>query len=86
MNNFSIEFPYPIGTYLCIEDDGVLHIDKVHEYVFSDKGVEVILVLNVFTDPRLSTRISIDKLLNNWTEYNRPKKKIYLKEMNEKKD
>lgn len=79
MNYFSIKFPYPIGTYLCIEDDGVLHIDQVHEYVYNENGIEVILVLNVFDDPRLSTRISIDKLLSNWTEYNIPKKKNKIK-------
>ena len=79
MKSFDVNFPYPIGTYMCVEDDGVLYIDQIHEYVFSEKGIEVILVLNVFTDPRLSEKISIEKLLNNWTEYNKPEAKVYAR-------
>ena len=37
MNNFNIEFPYPIGTYLSNEQDGITHIDQLREYIIDKK-------------------------------------------------
>ena len=68
MNN-NVDLPYPIGTYLIKDEDGIIHVDQVHEYIIGREGVSVILLLDALTDPRLSTKISINYLINDWTEY-----------------
>lgn len=68
MKNISFTVPYPIGTYLIKNVDGNEYIDQVNKYVVDEKGISVILMLDVETDPRLSTAISIDNLLQNWKE------------------
>lgn len=70
MNNYNINFPYKIGTYLSKEEDEVTHIDQLHEYVLDKNGLSVILLLDALTDPRLSSKISINTLVTNWTEVN----------------
>lgn len=61
--------PYPVGTYLSTKENNQLHIDKIYQYIIDKDGLGVILVLDVLNDPRLSIKISIDKLLNNWNIY-----------------
>lgn len=68
MNSKSFDVPYPIGTYLTKNENGVEHLDQVEKYVLSNEGLFVILMLDVKTDPRLSVEISIDDLLEKWEE------------------
>lgn len=64
----NIIYPYPVGTYLCKEEYGIKHIDKVEEYVLNGVKNYVILVLDVLKEPRLSTPIDIDSLLKEWSK------------------
>lgn len=68
MENISFSVPYSIGTYLIRNEDCSEHLDQVGKYVVDEKGISVILMLDVETNPRLSTAISIDNLLQNWKE------------------
>ena len=68
MKNVSFTMPYPIGTYLIKNVNGNEHLDQVNKYVVDENGTFVILMLDVETNPRLSTAISIDNLLQNWKE------------------
>lgn len=74
----NIIYPYPVGTYLCKEEYGITHIDRVEEYVINKAKVFVILVLDVFKEPRLSTPIDIDSLLKQWKEYDSDKFNVTL--------
>ena len=69
MNDININLPYPIGTYLIKDEAGVIHIDQIYEYIIGREGISAILLLDALTDPRLSTKISINYLINDWTEY-----------------
>lgn len=66
MKNIDFTVPYAIGTYLIKYKDGIEHLDQVNRYVIDEKGISVILMLDVETDPRLSTAISVEDLLRNW--------------------
>ena len=68
MNSKSFDVPYPIGTYLTRNENGVEHFDQVEKYVLSNEGLFVILMLDVKTNPRLSVEISINDLLEKWEE------------------
>ena len=68
MKGFNYEFPYPIGTYLSKVEDGITHVDQLHEYVIDKTGVSVVLKLDALTAPRLSTKINMEIFINNWTE------------------
>ena len=68
MNSKSFDVPYPIGTYLTRNENGVEHLDQVEKYVLSNEGLFVILMLDAKTDPRLSVEISINDLLKKWEE------------------
>lgn len=68
MRNITFTVPYSIGTYLIKNVDDNEHLDQVNKYVVDEKGISVILMLDVETNPRLSTAISIDDLLQNWKE------------------
>ena len=68
-NNSSIDLPYPVGSYVTTNENGILHIDQVHQYVYDREGLGVILELDVLCSPRLSTRIDIEKFLSNWNLY-----------------
>ena len=65
-DNTSIDLPYPIGTYLTCSEDGKIHIDKVLRYVYDKNGLSVILTEDIFTHPRSSVEVSIDKLYSKW--------------------
>ena len=69
MNSFSVSFPYSIGTYLETEENGQNHIDQVYGYSLDKNGVYVTLLLEAFTVPRLSRKIDINDLINNWKIY-----------------
>ena len=43
-----------------------LHIDKVLKYVYDKNGLSVILTEDIFTHPRSSVEVSIDKLYSKW--------------------
>ena len=79
MNNFNVELPYPIGTILSKEEDGKLHIDQIKEYTIDKNGIYAYLILDVFTDPRISRKIDIDNLINNWNIYEQENNKAYSK-------
>ena len=66
MNNNNFTVPYPVGTYLVKKENGVDHVDQVNKYILNNKGLFVVLMLDVETNPRLSTEISINDLLNKW--------------------
>lgn len=66
MMNITIDIPYPIGTYVKKEENGVEHIDQIHEYILDKNGLSVILMLEVTKNPRLSMKIEINELLNKW--------------------
>jgi len=68
MNNKFFSIPYPIGTYLIKNENGVQHLDQVNRYILDEKGLSVILTLDALKEPRLSTEISVDRLLENWKE------------------
>ena len=68
MNSRSFDVPYPIGTHLIRNENGVEHLDQVEKYVLSNEGLFVILMLDVKTNPRLSVEISINDLLEKWEE------------------
>lgn len=68
MNSRSFDVPYPIGTHLIRNENGVEHFDQVEKYVLSNEGLFVILMLDVKTNPRLSVEISINDLLEKWEE------------------
>ena len=68
MNSKNFDVPYPIGTYLTRNENGVEHFDQVKKYVLSNEGLFVILMLDVKTNPRLSVEISINDLLEKWEE------------------
>lgn len=73
-SGFSKVFPYPIGTYVQTETSSGTHVDQICEYIVDDEGVSVILILEALKKTRrLSNRISIDRLLEKWTLYNRTK-------------
>ncbi len=63
-----INVPYDIGTYLIKEENGQSHLDQINKYIFDANGLSVILILDVETNPRLSTEIKITDLLKNWKE------------------
>lgn len=69
MNDFNVNFPYQIGTYLTKEENGNMHIDQIFSYYLDKDGIYAILILDVLKDPRLSTKIKIEKLLNDWVIY-----------------
>ncbi len=69
MKNTSFIFPYPIGTYLVKKENGKEHLDQVYEYIISKNGMFVILMLDIIKQPRLSTRIDINTLIQNWEKY-----------------
>ena len=71
-----VEVLYSIGPYLSNEKSGKLHIDQVYEYVSDENGISVTVVLEDLTAPRLSTKINIDRFVNNWTECEETIKKI----------
>ena len=79
MNNFNVEFPYPIGSYLTKEVDGITHIDQVEEYTFDKNEFHTYLILDVFTNPRLSKKIDYTDLVNNWKPYEQQTKEGYFK-------
>lgn len=81
-NSFNVEFPYPIGTYLSKEEDGVTRIDQLYEYVIDKNGVSVVVILDALTNPRLSVKIDMDVFLNNWAEAKKPNDKVYSKQKN----
>ncbi len=68
MNNINFSVPYAVGTYLVKNIDGTNHLDQVNKYVIDKDGISAILMLDVETNPRLSTAISIDDLSQNWKE------------------
>jgi len=80
MNNLNVDFPYPIGTYLSKEQDGITHVDQLYEYILDKNGISVIVVLDALTCPRLSTRINMDNFLSNWTEVKKSNDKVYSKQ------
>ena len=60
MMNITIDIPYPIWTYVKKEENGVEHIDQIHEYILDKNGLSVILMLEVTKNPRLSMKIEIN--------------------------
>ena len=68
MNSVFFTVPYAIGTKLTKNVDGQNHIDQVHKYVIDEKGISVILMLDVLGNPRLSSEIRIEDLVKNWQE------------------
>lgn len=67
-NATEFNVPYPIGTYLVKKDNCREHIDQVYEYIKDENGLSVVLLLDVHTSPRLSTRIKMADLLKKWRE------------------
>lgn len=78
MSKVNVELPYEVGTYLTEEENGIIHIHQIDKYIFDAFGISAILMLDVFDNPRLSTSIEIDKLINNYEEYN-PKQEENVK-------
>ena len=78
MNGFNVEFPYSIGTYLSKVEDGTVHIDQVYQYIIDAKGISVIVMLDVFTSPRLSTPIELEAFMNNWEVFKQTEDLDYL--------
>ena len=72
-NKNNVILPYPVGSYVTTKEDGILHIDQIHQYVYDRNGLGVILELETLSDPRLSTRIAIEEFLTNWTIYDVPR-------------
>lgn len=72
-NKNNVLLPYPVGSYVITEEDGILHIDQVHQYVYDRNGLGVILELEVLSNPRLSTRIDMKDFLLHWNIYDAPK-------------
>ena len=72
-NKNNVLLPYPVGSYVITEEDGILHIDQVHQYVYDRNGLGVILELEVLSNPRLSTRIDMKDFLLHWNIYDVPK-------------
>ena len=72
-NKNNVLLPYPVGSYVTTEEDGILHIDQVHQYVYDRNGLGVILELEVLSNPRLSVRIDMKDFLLNWNIYDAPK-------------
>ena len=70
MYDLNVEFPYPIGTYFSKTEGSITHVDQLYEYIIDRNGISVVVVLDAFTDPRLSTRIGLDSFVANWTELN----------------
>ena len=68
MKSFNVEFPLPIGTYVSKEEDGVVHVDQVYQYIIDTNGIFVVIMLDTLTSPRLSTPIQLDAFINNWDE------------------
>lgn len=68
MKNIDFKVPYAIGTYLVKEENNRKQVDQVHEYIIGKDGISIILMLDVFENPILSNRISIEDLSKNWTE------------------
>lgn len=79
MNNFNVEFPYPVGSYLTKEENRKTHIDQVEEYTIDKNGIHTYLILDVFSNPRSSKKIDIDDLVNNWKIYEQQNNKGYSK-------
>lgn len=72
-NRNNVLLPYPVGSYVTTEEDGILHIDQVHQYVYDRNGLGVILELEVLSNPRLSVRIDMKDFLLHWNIYDEPK-------------
>lgn len=64
------DLPYPIGTYLSTIENGTMHIDQISQYIIDKNEISAILTLDVFSHPRSSTKININKLLAKWSLYN----------------
>ncbi len=74
-NKNNVQLPYPVGSYVTTEENGILHIDRVHQYVYDTNGLGVILELEVLSDPRLSVRIDMKDFLLHWSIYDTSKNK-----------
>lgn len=68
-NKNKVSLPYPVGSYVTTEENGVFCIDQIDKYVFDTDGLGVVLKLNVLGDSRLSVKISIDEFLKIWKLY-----------------
>lgn len=68
MKEVSFTFPYPVGTILKKEENGIFHIDKLYEYIVKEDGIYFVLMLDINDGPRLSVEINV-KDLNKWTKY-----------------
>ena len=69
MKEVNITLPFPVGTYLSKVENGEKHVDQVYEYIIEKDDSYAILVLDVFSNPRLSTKVSNEKLVNEWVPY-----------------
>ena len=63
--NYTI--PYKVGSNVSRIENGKKHIDQIYEYVIDKSGLSVALMLDVNSDPRLSSLIDIKYFMNNWT-------------------
>ena len=61
----NVNLPYEIGTVLKTTESGKVHYDEVHHYIVG-KTIQVVLILCIDTDPRLSRPIDIERLKQEW--------------------
>ncbi len=89
MDELNFKVPYKIGTQVSRYDNGIKHIDEIYEYVIDRAGLSVILMLDINSNPSLSSMIDIKYFMKNWSLSNgkihsfdkniRPKTKTYKK-------
>lgn len=65
--SLSYNIPYKIGTRVSRIENNSIHIDQIYEYVIDKSGLSVTLMLDVDSNPRLSSLIDINYFMNNWT-------------------
>lgn len=67
MMEYTVTFPYEIGTHLFKEENGIIHEDEVSRYVVRRSGIFVIVWLNVNEmDARLSVEIPLDEFMKTY--------------------
>lgn len=60
------QVPYSVGSYVVKDADGIRHLDQIHSYVIDGEGISVVLILDVFCDARLSTKIKLEDFNGFW--------------------
>ena len=73
---------YPLGTIVLQKCNNLPRVDEIAEYIMTKNGTFVVLELDTYIHPRLSTRMTLDFFCKEWKVVETKKEKEPKKSLN----